>query len=139
MKIIAFFSTAFLLVLLISCKKESNSRTVTTSTATLDYKECVYFEQDSITVCFMDANEYRCPCNADCIWAGACDVTLKITTPAKDSTVTLSWSPDGSGIFADSIMIDSGRVVRVTKIEPEDCNKYEIYADYKATVEAVSK
>lgn len=140
MKIIPFLAIAAIIVTAISCDKEQNSRTVSGSTATLDYKECVYFEEKDITVCFTDANEYRCPCFADCIWAGACDVTFRVfpgTVTGKENEgavdVTLSFSPDGSGVFPaqDTVL---NKLLTIKGIVPATCDDYGNYEKYKVDV-----
>lgn len=140
MKIIPFLAVVAIIVAAVSCKKEQNSRTVSGTSATLDYKECVYFADKDITVCFTEANEYRCPCVADCIWAGACDVSLRVFPGTDTSTenegkvdITLSYTPDGSGVFPsqDSVL---NRLVSVKGILPTDCDDYGSYEKYKVDI-----
>ena len=133
MKIISFWALALSLIAFAACKKESNSRIVTTNSATLDYKECVTYQKQDVTVCFTDANEYRCPCNAECFWAGACDVRLKVTVAGEDSTLNLSYAADGQGVFP-SVDTIGNVIFKVTGIVPTDCNDYADYAKYKVDV-----
>jgi hypothetical protein len=136
MKIIAFWAAALSLLAVAACtkcKEESNSRIVTTNTATLDYKECVTFQKQGLTLCFESANEYRCPCNAECFWEGACDVKFKLTGTDLDSTFSLSYAHSGNGVFPDSIAIGNA-IIRVTGIVPTDCNDYNDYGKYKVDV-----
>lgn len=140
MKIIPFLAIVAIIVAAVSCDKEQNFRTVSGTTATLNYLECVYFADQDITVCFTEANEYRCPCFADCIWAGACDVSFRVFPGTDTSTenegkvdITLSYSPDSSGVFAsqDTVL---NRLLSVKGIVPTDCNDYGNYEEYKVDI-----
>jgi hypothetical protein len=136
MKIIAFGAAALSLIAVAACtqcKEESNSRIVTTNTATLDYKECVTFQKQGLTLCFESANEYRCPCYADCLWEGACDIKFKLTGTDLDSTFSLSYVSSGPAVFSDSIAIGNA-IIRVAGIVPTDCNDYADYEKYKVDV-----
>lgn len=134
MKNILFSAILISAALATACHKKNDDPTVvTTNSATIKYQECITFQNQQLTICFEDANEYRCPCNVDCVWEGACDVSLKVTGTGIDTLVHLSYNTSGSGVFPDSAAIGT-TVIRVTGLVPTDCNDYEDYEKYKVDI-----
>ena len=122
-----------------ACKKESvtelsksDSDITVASQAILSWQECVDFTKYDMNVCFTGANEYRCPCDVTCVWAGSVEYTLTITTGEQKTIVTLQ--PPGNPTNAPSSVVVGKAVVSIEEPAPVDCANYEKYETYKVKV-----
>lgn len=122
------------------CKKESAPTDTQSATKTsfsgneaiLGWQGCAEFPDFNLTVCFTDANEYRCPCDVDCIWAGSVEYQLKIQAPDLDTTVTLQ-PPNNPLNAPHSILLDNFKL-SVDEVSPVNCQGYGVYENYKVNV-----
>jgi hypothetical protein len=131
--------TAFALY---SCKKNETTDQqpdVTTfeSEASIPWQDCVTFMPQGLTICFVDALESRCPCDAICVWEGLVSATLKVTTSAGiDTTITLAtnsspeWIPNNKAIING----DTIQFIRTEHPTLENCSDYGNYPAYKAVI-----
>jgi hypothetical protein len=132
MKQSLIFLISTLALLTTACKKDkpSNNRQIDSSEATLAWQECVDFSDANLTICFVEASEYRCACNTECVWAGAVDVTLKIQGDNFDHTRVLTLGIEGK----QSVSV-GGHTITLLKAEPQDiCTQYGQYDQYKAQI-----
>jgi len=121
--------------LFLSFCQHNKGETFTTETgneAILSWQQCAEFSNYNLTVCFINASEYRCPCDVICVWEGAVDFTLRATGPDLDSTFTLTTSTNRLDLLR---FITFGNVT----IKAEDasgitCADYGNYENYKAKV-----
>ena len=127
------FST---LLLLASCKKKDSvptSHPVSGSEATIGWQDCATYTDHDLTICFIGANDYRCPCNTECVWEGAVDATLHITnSTGLDTTITLTTNSNPTGLHSQETVGDKIiRFVNTTTTQPYDCatdqGNYEKY------------
>lgn len=119
------------LALVTGCKKETNAPSGPNQQV-LDYGECGGFSGPQWTICFKSAHEYRCPCMADCVWAGSCNVTLGITGNGTDTLLALCAFPY-PGSAPDSAVIN-GHTIRLDSLEANMCEHYADYSFYKVHV-----
>ncbi|MEO6758409.1 MAG: hypothetical protein ABIO24_03070, partial [Saprospiraceae bacterium] len=73
MKLPILFACTLFLIGFSNCKEKDPAplvNQVSGSEATIPWQQCVTFTDHQLTVCFVGAQENRCPCNADCIWEG---------------------------------------------------------------------
>lgn len=113
-----------------ACQKEPETgANFVSSEATLSWQECRDFTVFNMTVCFTDANEYRCPCDVDCVWAGSVDYTLQIKSAGKDTTIVLQ--PPGNPKNAPSSAVFGKVMVSIEEPAPVDCADYGNYEKYK--------
>lgn len=115
-----------------SCKKEKND-TQKGNTATLSWQQCIDFTDHDLTICFTGAEEYRCPCNADCAWEGAIDFTFQVQGPGIDTTVIVS---------TDKLVKPHAVIVGGVSIVASDdsniyCDHYKDYEKYTVKVELI--
>lgn len=123
----------FAFTLFSSCNKEKNDAQKGNS-ATLSWKQCIDFTDYDLTMCFIDAEEYRCPCTIDCISEGAIDFTIQVLGPGIDTTVVVSTNKlvkphavivggvsilasDESGIYCDHYKDYEKYMVKLTLIK----------------------
>jgi hypothetical protein len=134
-QITSIAAAAFLLATIFACncEKPGENRRISGSEAELAWQECVDLTDYDLTVCFVGANEYRCPCDVQCFTAGALDVTLKIQGSNVDTTVTVTSNPLLPNID-NSVQID-GRKIRVTDVSPDLCNNYGQYEKYQINIQ----
>ncbi len=128
----------FTLTCAFQCKKDedTNSNEVSGNTATIKWQDCATFTDHNTTICIKEANEYRCPCNADCIWEGAVDVTMNVQMPGVDSTVTLTTNSSPAQLnFSDTI---GTKIIRFVKTNIQSCEDYGKYEKYDFTVEVTN-
>lgn len=137
MKHFLVLACGLMLVALFFCKKETSNSTqhVSGSEAIIGWQDCAYFTDHDLLVCFIGANEYRCPCNADCIWEGAVDATFHLKIPAVlDTTITLTTNSNPTNLpTTDTI---GGKIIRFVSVNISDCNEYGDYEKYKVGIEA---
>ncbi len=118
---IALFFLVFTFIT--SCKKEKNEAQKG-NTATLSWQQCIDFADHDLTICFIGADEYRCPCTMDCTWEGAIDFTFQVQGPGVDTTVIVSTN----NLVKPHAVIVAG----VSIIASDDSNIYcEHYKDYE--------
>ena len=126
-----------LATLLTSCKKEPSAKKFIVlsgdNKASVGLNECAEFQSPSFwTVCLTDISEYRCPCEGQCIWAGAVDYSLHVTGPNLDSTFTIH--PPGNALNKPGFIEMNGIRLDIAEMEPTLCSKYGNYDLYKLEV-----
>ena len=139
MKNAIMLSAVLLLAVLTQCKKndpDAQADTVKGDRATIAWKDCAYFSDHGLTVCFVDASEYRCPCDVECVWEGAVDATLHVTGPGVDTTITLTTN-SSPGALHQSARVGA-RLIRFVETNHFDCADYAHYNKYKVVVEISS-
>ena len=137
MKACLLFFFSLVLFALPACKKESNqpqTPTVLADSAYVKFGECALFQTPKLTVCFVDAYEYRCPCTAECIWAGAVDISLKVTGTNVDTTLKLTTMPY---LGASDTAIVGNVKFHLKSADPADPCDLGNYATYKALIEVL--
>ena len=117
-----------------ACQKEpeTSSAVPVSAEKTLSWQECVDFTGYNMTVCFSGANEYRCPCDVSCVWAGSVDYTLQIKSAGQDTTITLQ--PPGNPENAPSSAIVGKVTISIEEPAPVNCVDYGNYERYKVKV-----
>jgi len=117
-----------------ACQKEPATSSVlpVSSEAVLSWQECYDFTDFNRTVCFTDANEYRCPCDVDCVWVGSVEYTLRIRSAGQDTTITLQ--PPGNPTNAPSSAVIGNVTISIQEAMPVDCVDYGNYERYKLKV-----
>jgi hypothetical protein len=97
------------------------------------YGNCKSFPAKDLEICFISLNEYRCPCNADCVWEGSADAGLRIKTQnGIDTTVVLTEIKSLEKYTA----VVGGHTIKLEKVEVADfCNDYGKASKYKVLVE----
>jgi hypothetical protein len=136
MKQITSIAAAVLLLATIfacNCETPGENRQISGPEAELAWQECVDLTDYDLTVCFIGANEYRCPCDVECISAGALDVSLKIQGSNLDTTVILTTHPLLSHLD-DSVQIGAA-TIRIADLTPDICNNYGQYEKYKIKIQ----
>lgn len=132
--VLSFILFSAVLFTLSACQKEPETSSVVPVPVekTLSWQECVDFTGYSMTVCFTDPNEYRCPCDVDCVWAGSVEYTLKVTSAGKDTTITLQ--PPGNPTNAPSSAVVDNVTISMEEPAPVNCADYGNYEKYKVKV-----
>ena len=122
------------LFILNACQKEPETSAAlpVSSEAILSWQECHDFTDYDMTVCFTAANEYRCPCDVDCVWAGSVDYMLTIKTSTESTTVTLQ--PPGNPNSAPSSAVVGKVTISIQEATPVDCVDYGNFEQYKLKV-----
>lgn len=117
-----------------ACQKEPEASTIVPSSSetTLSWQECSDITGYDMTVCFSGANEYRCPCDVDCVWAGSVEYTLNIRTADGNTTVTLQ--PPGNPNNAPSSAVVGKVLVSIEEAQTVSCVDYGNYEKYKLKV-----
>ncbi|HOY07232.1 MAG TPA: hypothetical protein PLO67_17615 [Saprospiraceae bacterium] len=122
-----------------ACQKESvseltksDSNITAASQAILSWQECADFTNYDMNVCFTGANEYRCPCDVNCFWAGSVEYTLTVTAGDQKTIVTLQ--PPGNPTNAPSSAVVGKALISIEEPTPVDCANYEKYETYKIKV-----
>jgi hypothetical protein len=122
-------------IVLLSCKKDPKQATNITfgNQADIPWLACTYFMDHQLSICFDGANEYRCPCFADCLWEGATDVNLNLTFDSSlDTIITLTTNSSPANLpYVDTI---GGKIIRFVETNITDCNDYGKYEKYKVTI-----
>jgi hypothetical protein len=122
MKNILYPAFLMLIVVFFACKKQDKSPNTTTNgnIATLAFEECTTFSDfNDLNICFKKINDGHCPCNADCIWEGAAEVTLQITKTGLDSTVSL-FDKKLQGTTMDSSIVIGNEIIILKSVKVED-------------------
>ena len=133
----SFLLVTVCLFTLNACQKEPAAASLAntpagSSEAILSWQECSDFRDYDMTVCFTAANEYRCPCDVDCFWAGSVDYTLTVTTSTETTTVTLQ--PPGNPTSAPSSAVVGKVTISIQEATPIDCADYGNFERYKLKV-----
>lgn len=128
----ALFAVCALFLSFCQHEKSEILNTETGNEANIPWQECVEFSNYDLTICFLNASEYRCPCDVECVWEGSVDFTFRATGPDLDSTFTLTASTNRLDLLRS---ITLGNVI----INAEDasgitCADYGNYENYKAKV-----
>jgi len=131
---LSFLLLSAALFALNACQKapETSSVLPASSEAVLSRQECFDFTDYNMTVCFAGANEYRCPCDVVCVWAGSVDYTLQIKSAGKDTTITLQ--PPGNPTNAPSSAVIGNVTISIQEAMPVDCVDYGNFERYKLKV-----
>lgn len=133
--LLLILSCVLLLTLSFCGEKDPVHTTQTTSgtEASIGWLDCATFTQHDLTVCFINANEYRCPCNAECFWEGAIDATFHITSSTGIDT-TLTLTTNSNPISLPNTAIIGGKTIRFVQTEGVDCSNFGQYQYYKAVI-----
>jgi len=140
MKLSILVACAALLLGLSACKQKDplpTTNPVSGSEATIGWQDCAFFTDHDLTVCFVDANDYRCNCASDCFWEGAVDATLHITSSTGiDTTITLTTNSNPTQLHSvDTIGGKIIRFVNTENVQPYDCiHDQGNYEKYKAII-----
>ena len=125
------------LMLTFSCTKkgvDDSTLTVSGGRAVIPWQDCAVFTDHDMTICFVDAKEYRCPCDVNCIWEGAVDATLRVTTTTGiDTTITLTTNSDPATLPSTATI--DGKLIRFVNTDAVTCSDYESYEKYKVIIE----
>lgn len=116
-------------------KNNAGPREQAGSEALVAWEECVDFTDHGLTVCFEDVLEYRCPCNVDCIWEGAVDISLHITGQNIDTLITLSANSNSENLV-NSAQIGAN-TIKIENPLPSACNDFGDLDKYKVTVKVL--
>jgi hypothetical protein len=110
------FAFSFTFICLLSCKKEVKP---VFPSGDIGYNECVSFPNKQLEICLKGIKEYRCPCDAYCIWEGSVDTDLLIKRAGRpDITIGLSSNP----ILKKDTMTLDGTMIRLKAVnQPSDC------------------
>jgi len=122
----------FAIVIFNSCKKEKNDAQKG-NTATLSWQQCIDFTDHDLTICFVGAEEYRCPCNADCVWEGAIDFTFQVQGPGIDTTVIVSTNT----LVKPHAVIVGGVSIVASDDSNIYCDHYKDYEKYTVKVDLI--
>jgi hypothetical protein len=138
MKKILFPAFLMLIVVVFACKKQDNlpNTTPNGNIATLAFEECTTFSNFSdLNICFKKIKDDHCPCNIDCIWAGAAEVTLHITKTGLDSTVML-FDNTLQGTDMDSSIVIGTETIVLKSVKVDDfCNNQGKSEKYTIEIE----
>jgi hypothetical protein len=138
MKNILYPAFLMLIIVFFACKKEKETFVVVfegnEGSATLE--QCAIFKDyDDLQICLISINDGRCPCNADCIWEGAAEVTLQITKTGLDSTVSL-FDKKLQGTTMDSSIVIGNETIILKSVKVEDfCSNQGQVEKYTIEVE----
>ena len=118
------------------CKKnepDTTSKPVSGSQATIAWQDCAIYTDHDVTICFTGINEYRCPCNVECVWEGAVDATLKVTTTSGiDTTIVLTTNSNPVGLNNSATI--GGKTIRFVNTDAVDCADYGNSEKYKVVI-----
>lgn len=112
--------------------ERSNSEIRTSDEAVLSWKDCYDFTNYDMTVCFASANEYRCPCDVTCVWAGSVEYTLKVRMDNQETIVTLQ--PPGNPNDAPSSAVVGKAKISIEEAQPVNCADYGNFEKYQLKV-----
>ena len=106
---------------------------VSGSQATIEWKNCADFTSHGLTICFIGADENRCPCNTNCLWEGSVDATFRVTTTSGiDTTFTLTTN--SSPINLPNATTIGGKTITFVNTDAITCADYGNYSKYKVIV-----
>lgn len=134
MKNVIFPTLTLALCLFFSCKKEKTALH-NTDTQIVSFGQTVGFLDDALSIRFDTANEYRCCCFCDCVWAGSCDVRLAVSGNGIPSQlITLGAPPFHT--LPDSALVGP-YTIRLTHLSPDSvCHAdFSKLDKYKVTLE----
>ncbi len=101
--------------------------------ATIAWQDCALFTDRDMTICFVGANESRCPCNTDCLWEGSVDATLHVTTPSGiDTTFTLTTNSNPFNL--PNFTTIGGKTITFVNTDAVGCADYGKYEKYKVII-----
>lgn len=127
------------LISLNACQKEedtllskSNSEARTADEAIVSWQECYDFTNYDMTVCFSDANEYRCPCDVNCFWEGSVEYTLQVRSNDQETIITLQ--PPGNPTNAPSSAVVGKVKISIEEAQPVDCADYGKFEAYQLKI-----
>lgn len=141
MKNVRYFIPLFAcLFLMNACSKDddtllsrNNAAEKSADVVVLDWKDCYRFTNfEDITVCFSTANEYRCPCDVNCVWEGSVEYTLTVQTEDQETVVTLQ--PPGNPNNAPSSAVVGKSKISIAGAQPVNCADYGNFERYKLKV-----
>lgn len=122
-----------LIFALTACKEkdpEFATNPVSGDQATIQWQDCALFTDHDLTICFVGANEARCPCDTDCLWEGTVDATLHITTTAGiDTTITLTTNSSPTNLPNTATI--GGKTITFVNTDAVPCADYGKYEKYK--------
>jgi hypothetical protein len=141
LKKLLMFAIPTMLFMFSYCKKTDSEKVPVTQNvkgeeATIDWQGCAFFTDHDITICFVGADEQRCPCNVECVWEGAVNATFHITTlTGLDTIITLTTNSAPAQLHSSETI--GGKTIRFVNTAtpiPFDCADYGVYEKYKAIV-----
>lgn len=115
-----------------AASEKAADNTTTARETILSWQDCAEYPNYDMSVCFADANEYRCPCDVDCVWAGSVQYTLKVKTADQESRVVLQ--PPGNPQNAPSSAVVGKAKISIQETRTIDCADYGNYEKYRLTV-----
>jgi hypothetical protein len=119
-----------------ACKDEdpaNTTRIVYGSQATIPWQDCALFADQQMTICFVGANEARCPCNTNCLWEGSVDATLHVTTVSGiDTTFTLTTNSNPVNLPNTATI--GGKTIQFVNTDAISCSDYGQYEKYKVII-----
>jgi hypothetical protein len=131
-----FLVISTLIIAFSACKEKDpviTTHPVSGSQATVEWQDCVLFTDHDMTICFVGADEARCPCNTDCLWEGSVDATLHITTTSGiDTTITLTTN--SSPINLPNTATIGGKTITFVNTDAVPCTDYGKYEKYKVII-----
>ncbi len=131
-----FLIISTLIIAISACKEEDPEFTtyaVSGSQATIEWQDCALFTDHDMTICFVGADEARCPCNTNCLWEGSVDATLHITTTAGiDTTITLTTNSSPTNLPNTAAI--GGKTITFVNTDAVPCADYGKYEKYKVII-----
>lgn len=134
MKPLLFALCAAALLTFSFCKKQDVApQPVKGSMSYITWEHCVQFEDQDLTVCFVGAEESRCPCTAECVWEGVLAATLRVSTlTGIDTSITLMINSNPANLPNTAVV--AGKVIRLAGVNIVDCNDFGDYEKYKVLI-----
>ncbi len=136
MKHFLLIALGAILLALSACKDKDptvTTHSVSGAQATIEWEECALFTDHDITICFIGADENRCPCNTECLWEGSVDATFHVTTSTGiDTTITLTTN--SSPINLPNATTVGGKTITFVNTDAVNCADYGKYEKYKVIV-----
>lgn len=136
MKNSIFIISSALVIAFSSCGEKEpviTTHPVSGAQATIEWQDCALFTDHNMTICFVGANEGRCPCNTECLWEGSVDATFHVTTATGiDTTFTLTTNSNPVNLpHAKTI---GGKTITFVNTDAVTCADYGKYEKYKVIV-----